>query len=494
MKIDASPFLALEKDAAPRGARSGGDDAGAGQAFGAAVAKAGEKGTAPKRETLDQERNAPTRSTADDGVADTDNRKDTVADAAITGQTPAADLMALVSALVAPDATAEPEGEQKDGETDPALGRAAQLHEGEELGDDVAASRLPRVQVLRTETHFEPRLEGAVIEAAEVASASASASEADLSDALVQVLKTQDGAVAGKAPDTLHPHLGSQAAGERASERETAPSRGPTVPVRFDEAVARLGQGGSDTGGGAGSNARQDGHGTGRRAASDRAEPASAVSRLDTRADIVAARTADDGSSGGGSIPGLALQVAARIADALGSVPAANGSAPGDTASQPAENAHLRMRAGGAALKTLTIQLQPEHLGTLEVSMRLREGKLAIELAASKPEAAAALTQDRDTLRKVLESAGFSLDDAALTVTVRDAPTLRANDTGSSNSGSGSDRGASSFAGGQSSQRDEPQQQESRLRHAERPGGETAPTAASTGASATARAAGQTYL
>ena len=116
-------------------------------------------------------------------------------------------------------------------------------------------------------------------------------------------------------------------------------------------------------------------------------------------------------------------QVAGRVIDALGSTLASQ--RPSDLPSE----AYLRMTAGGAALKTLTIQLQPETLGQLDVSMRLVDGQLTLEIAATEADTAKVLAQDREGLRKLLQHAGFAMDDASITIVTRDnsaVPQVRA--------------------------------------------------------------------
>ncbi|MCB8838136.1 flagellar hook-length control protein FliK [Aurantimonas sp. VKM B-3413] len=111
----------------------------------------------------------------------------------------------------------------------------------------------------------------------------------------------------------------------------------------------------------------------------------------------------------------------------------------------PAER--LRLQAGGAALKTIQIQLQPESLGTVDVTMRMVGGALAVHLEASRPEAALALKDDTNGLKKLLNKAGFSVDDAAISISVRDPGNLRSNP--GANAGAGqADGGAGGTSGG----------------------------------------------
>lgn len=89
------------------------------------------------------------------------------------------------------------------------------------------------------------------------------------------------------------------------------------------------------------------------------------------------------------------------------------------------DDGRLHLRAGGAALKTIQIQLQPEQLGKLDVTMRLVDGQLAIHLVASKAETALRLKDDAEGLKTLLSKAGFSVDDAAISIAVRDPATQR---------------------------------------------------------------------
>jgi len=104
------------------------------------------------------------------------------------------------------------------------------------------------------------------------------------------------------------------------------------------------------------------------------------------------------------------------------------------------DEGRLHLRAGGAALKTIQIQLQPEQLGKLDVTMRLVDGQLAIHLVASKAETALRLKDDAEGLKTLLSKAGFTVDDAAISIAVRDPATQRSPSASpSANAGTGSD-------------------------------------------------------
>lgn len=154
---------------------------------------------------------------------------------------------------------------------------------------------------------------------------------------------------------------------------------------------------------------------------------------------------APSGSGAPSAVPAMSVQVAERIIDAFG----------GPGSSRPVDEApsgsHLRLRAGGGALKTLVIQLQPENLGLLHVSMRLQDGQLMLEIAADKVETARMLGEDRAALRSLLEKAGFSLEDSSIVVAVREAgasaSTSGARDGAASPDGRGAERGAGQGSG-----------------------------------------------
>ncbi|MEF2550848.1 flagellar hook-length control protein FliK [Aurantimonas sp. A2-1-M11] len=118
--------------------------------------------------------------------------------------------------------------------------------------------------------------------------------------------------------------------------------------------------------------------------------------------------------------------VGRQVADAVTTSLAGAALPTGDTG----EAARLQMRAGGAALKTIQIQLQPEQLGKLDVTMRLIDGQLAIHIVASEAETALRLKDDAEGLKTLLSKAGFTVDEAAISIGMRDATALRGNASG----------------------------------------------------------------
>ncbi|MDE0922828.1 flagellar hook-length control protein FliK [Aurantimonas coralicida] len=162
------------------------------------------------------------------------------------------------------------------------------------------------------------------------------------------------------------------------------------------------------------------------------------------------AETAAPGLAAAGAPPTIGRQVADAVSTSLTGAPLPTG----DTA----EAARVQMRAGGAALKTIQIQLQPEQLGKLDVTMRLIDGKLAIHIVASEADTALRIKDDAEGLNKLLTKAGFSVDEAAISIGVRDAGAPRGGianaqgqadgqaSTGQSQNGAARD-GAASFGG-----------------------------------------------
>jgi len=132
-------------------------------------------------------------------------------------------------------------------------------------------------------------------------------------------------------------------------------------------------------------------------------------------------KTADAAPTGLGTTP-----VGRQVADAVTS------SLPGASlaTSDPAEAARLQMRAGGAALKTIQIQLQPEQLGKLDVTMRMIDGQLALHIVATEADTVLKIKDDAEGLRKLLGKAGFSVDEAAISIGVRDTAAPRAGSAG----------------------------------------------------------------
>lgn len=123
-------------------------------------------------------------------------------------------------------------------------------------------------------------------------------------------------------------------------------------------------------------------------------------------------------------------------------------------ANAPVGAERTRLRAGGAALKTIQIQLAPENLGKVNITLKLIGGNLAVHIEATEPETAHRLKDDSEGLKSLLKSAGFDVDEAIITLGSRDAAGVRAaQQPGAPNdaSASGQPRGEGSANGQPSS-------------------------------------------
>ncbi|NDV85735.1 hypothetical protein GTW51_03365 [Aurantimonas aggregata] len=147
-------------------------------------------------------------------------------------------------------------------------------------------------------------------------------------------------------------------------------------------------------------------------------------------------------ASAGPSAPGTIATVPPmrQVASALGSAFGEFRAAP-DSAET---TGNLRLRAGGAALKTVQIQLQPAHFGKVDVTLKLIDGQLAIQLMASEPETVMRLKDDTEGLKSLLSQSGFAVDDAAISIGLRDPGQARATSPGFAD---GTPHGASADGG-----------------------------------------------
>ncbi|WP_279482660.1 flagellar hook-length control protein FliK [Aureimonas sp. SK2] len=433
MKIDLA-IVSYEKDAPQKGAGNGGAERGAmGDAFGKAVRDAEGNRPAP---TKDKPRAGAETVAADEGdKAASVTDADTAADADEPVATEADPLQSLLGALAAGPAVKAVSGKdaaQAQSQAEKGEGAQTPSVPDPKLDGSLVAEELTvkdkrpvQLDVLRMETHFEPRQDGMVL--VEGAAAGGKPSEPGAIDLKTRAAASRSEGPASALADLAKPKA-ADAVAKPMPDKAPASDDASLPPMRFDEALAQLGRGGGDR---SGDDSRRDRGASplaeiaARRAAAKGAEPVSTIT----------------GPQPGPSPYNLAAQVAGPIMDALGE--------PGKAASQPSSassDAHLRMRAGGGALKTLTIQLHPEHLGTVDVSLRLNEGRLTLELAASRSDTASMLLDDQASLRKLLEHAGFSLDDAAISVITRDSGQLRAAESGTTG---GQQRDPSNGGGGE---------------------------------------------
>lgn len=83
-------------------------------------------------------------------------------------------------------------------------------------------------------------------------------------------------------------------------------------------------------------------------------------------------------------------------------------------------------RIAPAPTKVLYIQLQPAELGTVTVRMALKNDALELHLEVSRQETARMINSDRETLTKILQSAGYMIDGVTLHVSKSDQVVLPA--------------------------------------------------------------------
>ncbi|MBO0661245.1 flagellar hook-length control protein FliK [Jiella sp. MQZ9-1] len=145
--------------------------------------------------------------------------------------------------------------------------------------------------------------------------------------------------------------------------------------------------------------------------------------RPDQQAETIAAQQMSQSRAAQATTAAAAAAAAApqasagrQVVDAVAAALAEMG--PGASSADPASR--TRMRAGGAALKTIQIQLSPEQLGKVNVTLKLIEGNLAVHIETSEPETALRLKDDTEGLTTLLKSAGFNVDEASITLAATD--------------------------------------------------------------------------
>ncbi|WP_182084916.1 flagellar hook-length control protein FliK [Aureimonas sp. ME7] len=449
MKIDM-PVIPVDKDGASRAPTKGDKDFGrVSAAFDQAVREVGGQDAADTGRRTSA--TSPAKGRTDDEAAEPlDDAGNTISDPkaeTAEGKSSTSELRSLQSLLGALGSPAIPAKAERQAGDERKAGEDALPAKPETAtpavdGEAIAETRNGRgmrLDVLEMETHFEPGQDGMVLVRP--------TEKGDKTDGTVKTEKTAAASgIAELLPKTT----------EAASAKPAGNDAAASVRVRFDEAVAQLGQGGREASGERGGRGGSSGGSSS--TLSDLVSQRGTSRSLDAALSVSAPAPAV-GNLGTASPFGLLDQVAGPILQALG-----DGGSSAAASSAPSTDAHLRMRAGGGALKTLTIQLHPEHLGTVDVSLRLNDGQLTIELAASQSDTAAMLLDDRASLRKLLEHAGFSLDDAAISVVTRDATTARAadsTDTGAqsrnSSNGSSSDNQRAPERDGSRSSGEEPE-------------------------------------
>ncbi|KQT82443.1 flagellar hook-length control protein FliK [Aurantimonas sp. Leaf443] len=403
------------------------------------------------------------------------------------------------------------EGEEPQGSAAmPVLGDEAGTGEG--AAEGTGARGTVRLEVLGMETHFEPTVRDVVLvegsagnDGAEPESQEAPAIKLSFDEVLQRLDRSVPAAAAQitlpAAPGAGIPRETGLSPGAPARARLRA---GEEIP-KLDRASEIAGEAAQSVAAGedalpapedrtemplprVAATRREDGEGAPRRSAALEAAAASGADEAGTGR--LAATTTGGTSTPLAGIASLTSQVAGRVIDSFGGA----GGFAQRQADLPSGQTHLRMQAGGAALKTLTIQLQPEDLGRLDVSMRLIDGKLTLEVAATERHTAQVLASDREGLRKLLEHAGFSLDDGSIVIQTRDVSSFAARPSADAQgqqdgSAAGQNRGGQASGGsdGQSPDRRARGGEDETLRQAAaRPG--------AAGTEAPGRRSGTTYL
>ncbi|WP_132255161.1 flagellar hook-length control protein FliK [Methylobacterium segetis] len=128
----------------------------------------------------------------------------------------------------------------------------------------------------------------------------------------------------------------------------------------------------------------------------------------------------ETGTAGAG-LRGEGREVEPATAAAPGSMGAVPSALPADTLRQIVDAIAPPERAGEPAAmpgtgrtegptRLLTLQLKPDDLGSVLIRMRLQDGRLALELQASREETAVLLRKDEHRLAELLRGAGYQTD------------------------------------------------------------------------------------
>ena len=326
-----------------------------------------------------------------------------------------ADIARQLAALADPDAAPLPE------QTDAASGLpppGVDAAQGSRLGMDVEpAGPMPKVIVVRQETHLAPMPATPVANLPDGASAAAGPSPipAERRAEVPHATPTAAGQTPMPVPQAAERLVAPSAATGR--DGKAAPSAGNGQMARPDDAAAAdatdsapqpnlslsLLQRGRDQGSASAHHSSGGGAETSAGAHDDAA--VANQSLADATEGIAALRKELDYT-----LPQSASSPATQIADRI----AREGAALADSM-RSADSAPVRPAASGA-VKMLHIELQPVDLGTVTVRMTLKDGVLELQLDAGREETARLLQQDRDTLSSILRSAGYHVD--AMTVRV----------------------------------------------------------------------------
>jgi flagellar hook-length control protein FliK len=107
-----------------------------------------------------------------------------------------------------------------------------------------------------------------------------------------------------------------------------------------------------------------------------------------------------------------AMQIAHRITGEI-----YGASATEVTTASAQQNASQDAQRSGSTVKVLQLRLDPPELGMLSVRMSLKQGVLALQVEATRPETASLIERDRDALIGLLRTAGYSVDGLTVQMT-----------------------------------------------------------------------------
>ncbi|MGB8279245.1 MAG: flagellar hook-length control protein FliK [Methylovirgula sp.] len=133
-----------------------------------------------------------------------------------------------------------------------------------------------------------------------------------------------------------------------------------------------------------------------------------------------------------GALPGPSQTLSGSAAS--GSSMAADATGLASSAASPDPTAALTQSALGP-VKTLNLQLEPESLGTVTITLNLSAGGLDVQMAASQSSTMSLIEKDKDALSAQLRQSGYSVAGVAVTLGSHDGSNVANN--GSATQGQG---------------------------------------------------------
>lgn len=233
--------------------------------------------------------------------------------------------------------------------------------------------------VVSSATHLVPDSARAVADAAAQAAPGAEASVSTLSSA------PDDARAAARLQTAARPASGTSSSATEDADAAAQPV-GDASATQLDSAVlasAPSGKRGPSNEGGA-----------------DR-DQTSADDRAGAKASDVSLTAPVSAGSGNASTPSQ------QIFDAIESA------APPASADTPADSAQTAS-ASLQPVKTISLALTPQNLGSVSIELSLKGGKLDVTVKAAEPETAQLLRRDNGALEKLLQSAGYTVQEVSI--------------------------------------------------------------------------------